>query len=182
MTPNRRSVPGQDWCCIALLLSVPRTSQGRPTGRRDAPMGASGKASPSHRACTKGGYHTPDQGRVRDTPTGPSHTWRGRGHRWGTRTKTTRESLAQSMVRELIPWGSFLPCDFGSSFGTISQSVHRFLPPLEGLDVAVPNVHILHAHLSIKRIKRHVCYAPPAGDQRPQSPCLYTFAVLDLAG
>ena len=36
----------------------------------------------------------------------------------------------------------------------------------------MPGLIESHAHLSIKRIKQHVCYAPPAGDQRPQSPCL----------
>ena len=41
--------------------------------------------------------------------------------------------------------GSFLPFDFGSSFGTVSQGIHGFLPPLEGSDIAVPKVHILHA-------------------------------------
>jgi len=42
---------------------------------------------------------------------------------------------------------SFLPFDFGSSFGTISQGIHGFLPTLEGSDVAVPKVHILHLRL-----------------------------------
>jgi hypothetical protein len=70
------------------------------------------------------------------------------------KTKTTQESLTQGMVRQLIPWGSFLPFDFGSSFGTPSPGVHEFLPRLEGSDVAVPKVHILHAHLSIKQVSR----------------------------
>jgi len=55
------------------------------------------------------------------------------------RTKTTRELLVQGMVRQLMPWGSFLPFDFGSSFSTISQGIHGFVPPLEGPNAAVPN-------------------------------------------
>jgi len=67
------------------------------------------------------------------------------------RTRTTRESLAQGIVRQLMPRGRFLLFDFGSSFGTILQDVHGFLPPLEGLDVAVLKVHILHSRLKTKR-------------------------------
>jgi hypothetical protein len=43
--------------------------------------------------------------------------------------------------------GSFLPFDFGSSFGTILQGIHGFLPPLAGPNGAVPKVHILHSRL-----------------------------------
>jgi len=42
------------------------------------------------------------------------------------RTKTTRESLAQGIVRQLMPRGRFLLFDFGSSFSTISQGIHEF--------------------------------------------------------
>jgi hypothetical protein len=45
-----------------------------------------------------------------------------------------------------MPLGSFLLFDFGSSFGTISQGVHEFLPALKGSDIAVPKVHLLHYH------------------------------------
>jgi hypothetical protein len=40
--------------------------------------------------------------------------------------------------------GSFLPFDFGSSFGTILQGIHGFLPPLAGPNGAVPKVHFSH--------------------------------------
>jgi pimeloyl-ACP methyl ester carboxylesterase len=43
--------------------------------------------------------------------------------------------------------GSFLPFDFGSSFGTILQGIHGFLPPLAGPNGAVPKVHIVHSRL-----------------------------------
>jgi hypothetical protein len=45
--------------------------------------------------------------------------------------------------------GSFLPFDFGSSFGTILQGIHGFLPPLAGPNGAVPKVPIWHAHLNV---------------------------------
>jgi hypothetical protein len=53
--------------------------------------------------------------------------------------------------------GSLLPFDFGSSFGTILQGIHGFLPPLAGPNGAVPKVHILHARLSIKRANPSCC-------------------------
>jgi hypothetical protein len=49
------------------------------------------------------------------------------------------------MVRQLVEEDGFSLFDFGSGFGTTSQGIHGFLPPLEGPDVAVPKVHILHA-------------------------------------
>src|SRR5215470_4656501 len=52
--------------------------------------------------------------------------------------------VSTSIVRQLMSLGGFLPFDFGSSFGTISQGVHRFLPPLAGPNSAVPKVHNLH--------------------------------------
>jgi hypothetical protein len=45
---------------------------------------------------------------------------RARSRARGTRTKITRESLAQGIVRQLMPQGRFLLFDFGSSFSTIS--------------------------------------------------------------
>src|SRR5215216_8075123 len=50
MAPSRRRVPGQDWRCIAFLLSVSRIPQCRHQGHREDIMGAEGKESPWHRA------------------------------------------------------------------------------------------------------------------------------------
>jgi hypothetical protein len=64
--------------------------------------------------------------------------------------------------------GSFLPFDFGSSFGTILQGIHGFLPPLAGPNGAVPKVHILHSCLkstmrwSVDSMPRNSSFSDPS--------------------
>jgi len=72
-------------------------------------------------------------------------------HAWADRKKTVEvgdenandmESFAQGLVRQSMPWGRFLPVDFGSGFGTMLQGVPGFLAPREGPNVALPKGHI----------------------------------------
>src|SRR5215471_7491819 len=65
----------------------------------------------------------------------------------GDENENSTGVVSTSIGRQLLLLGGFLPFDFGSSFGTISQGVHRFSPPLAGPNSAVPEVHIWHAHL-----------------------------------
>src|SRR5262249_54342079 len=76
--------------------------------------------------------------------------------------------VSTSIVRQLMSLGGFLPCDFGSSVGTISQGIHRFLPPLAGPNSAVPKVHILHSCLkstmrwSVDSMPRNSSFSDPS--------------------
>ena len=65
----------------------------------------------------------------------------------GDENENSTGVVSTSIGRQLMLLGGFLPFDFGSSFGTISQGVHRLLLPLKGSDVTVPKVHILHSYL-----------------------------------
>src|SRR5215470_7166410 len=44
--------------------------------------------------------------------------------------------VSTSIVRQLMSLDGFLPFDFGSSFGTISQGVHRILPGFSGYRIS----------------------------------------------
>ena len=76
--------------------------------------------------------------------------------------------VSSGIVRQLMALGSFLPFDFGSSFGTILQGIHGFLPPLAGPNGAVPKVHILHSCLkstmrwSVDSMPRNSSFSDPS--------------------
>ena len=76
--------------------------------------------------------------------------------------------VSSGIVRQLMALGSFLPFDFGSSFGTILQGIHGFLPPLAGPNGAVPKVPIWHSCLkstmrwSVDSMPRNSSFSDPS--------------------
>src|SRR5215813_3132229 len=62
-------------------------------------------------------------------------------------TTHAQASFDHDMVRQLVDEDGLSLLDCGSGCGTPSHGIRGCVPPLEGPDVAVPNVHILHSCL-----------------------------------